>query len=374
MDGTRSGGVAIEVAGSGEARELPDPVDWGLALQVARRFAGREPIAASYLGGSLRRDFEDVTVEAEGLVSEFTRLHSPGAAVGSVLDRHGWVEANITSMRRLLRPFTERVAERVARSPVAPLGRRVAGAEMGALLGYLAQRVLGQYDLLVPEDPASPDGAPATDAVYYVGSNVIGLEKRFAFRPRDFRLWIALHEVTHRAQFTGVPWLRPYFLSLVDRSLGMVDPDPKRLIQALTRAAEELRRGRNPLDDGGLVGLLATPEQRGVISQVQALMSLLEGHGNVVMNHLGRRHVVGQERMARVLQARRQARGLGAQVQKLLGLEMKMRQYEVGESFVDAVERAAGLEAIDAAWRGPEWLPTMDELTRPLDWLQRVQA
>jgi coenzyme F420 biosynthesis associated uncharacterized protein len=373
MDVTQPGGVAVEGAHAGEARELPDPVDWNLALQVARRFAGREPIAASYLGASLRRDFEDVTVEAEGLVSEFTRLRSPGPAVGMVLDRHGWVEANVSSMRRLLRPFTERVAERVARSPVAPIGRRVAGAEMGALLGFLAQRVLGQYDLLVPEETDSV-GGPLTDAVYYVGSNIIGLEKRFAFRPRDFRLWIALHELTHRAQFTGVPWLRPYFLSLVDRSLGMVDPDPKRLVQALTRAADELRRGRNPLDDGGLVGLLATPEQRGVISQVQALMSLLEGHGNIVMNHLGRRYVVGQERMARVLQARRQARGLTAQVQKLFGLEMKMRQYEVGEAFVEAVEREAGLEAIDAAWRGPEWLPTMEELTRPLDWLQRVQA
>src|SRR5919201_732904 len=144
---------------------------------------------------------------------------------------------------------------------------------MGALLGYLAQRVLGQYDLLVPEEDGRAIPGPNGDAVYYVGPNVIGLEKRFAFRPRDFRLWIALHELTHRAQFTGVPWLRGYFLSLVDSSLGMVDPDPKRLVQALTRAAEELRRGRNPLDDGGLVGLPATPEQRGVISQVQALMS-----------------------------------------------------------------------------------------------------
>jgi coenzyme F420 biosynthesis associated uncharacterized protein len=290
-----------------------------------------------------------------------------------VLDRVGWVDANVSSMQRMLRPFTDRVAERVARSPVAPIGRRVAGAEMGALLGYLAQRVLGQYDLLVPEDPAEA-GAVPTDAVYYVGPNVLGLEKRFAFRPRDFRLWIALHELTHRAQFTGVPWLRGYFLSLVERSLGMVDPDPRRLVQALARAAEELRRGRNPLDEGGLVGLLATPEQRGLLSQVQALMSLLEGHGNVVMNHLGRRYVAGQERMARVLQARREARGLSAQVQKLLGLEMKMRQYELGEAFVEAVERAAGLRAIDAAWRAPEMLPTMEELSDPRQWLARVGA
>ncbi len=368
----QAGGTVTDAAGPA-TRAAPEPVDWKLAAQVARRFAGRERFATSYLGSSLERDFAEVTAEAEALVAEFTGLHSPGRAAGTVLDRVGWVDANVTSMQHMLRPFTDRVAERVARSPVAPIGRRVAGAEMGALLGYLAQRVLEQYDLLVPDDPAET-GAIPTDAVYYVGPNVLGLEKRFAFRPRDFRLWIALHELTHRAQFTGVPWLRGYFLSLVERSLGMVDPDPRRLVQALTRAADELRRGRNPLDEGGLVGLLATPEQRGLLSQVQALMSLLEGHGNVVMNQLGRRHVAGQERMARVLQARREARGLSAQLQKLLGLEMKMRQYEVGEAFVEAVEREAGLRAIDAAWRAPEALPTMEELSEPSRWLARVGA
>ena len=103
----------------------------------------------------------------------------------------------------------------MARSPIAPVGRRVAGTEMGVLLGFMAQRVLGQYDLLVPDDPDAPE---RTDAVYYVGPNILALEKRYAFRPRDFRLWIAIHEVTHRAQFTAVPWMKPYFLSLVERS------------------------------------------------------------------------------------------------------------------------------------------------------------
>ena len=128
-----------------------------------------------------------------------------------MLDRAQWVHANVGSMRRMLHPLTARVAERVARSPVAPIGRRVAGTEMGVLLGFMAQRVLGQYDLLVPDDP--DQSAPAGNgAVYYVGANILALEKRYAFRPRDFRLWIAIHEVTHRAQFTAVPWLKGYFL------------------------------------------------------------------------------------------------------------------------------------------------------------------
>jgi coenzyme F420 biosynthesis associated uncharacterized protein len=357
---------AVAVAEAPSAAPVHDPIDWGLAEKVARRFSGREPLAASYLAGSLRDDFDSVTAEAEALVAEHTGLRSPGPARAEVVDRSAWVSANVSSMRRLLAPLTARVGERMASSRVAPIGRRVAGTETGVLLGYLSQRVLGQYDLLVLDDDA------AADAVYYVGGNVLALEKRFAFRPRDFRLWIAIHEVTHRAQFTGVPWMKGYYLSLVEGALSSIDPDPRRLVQALARAADEFRSGRNPLDDGGLVALLASDEQRGALANVQALMSLLEGHGNAVMNQLGREHVAGQARMARVLQARRQSTGMAAFLQKLVGLESKMRQYEVGEAFVAAVEREAGPRGIDAAWRGPEYLPTVDELSRPLDWLART--
>ena len=287
-----------------------------------------------------------------------------------MLDRSGWVDVNVASMRRLLGPLTERLGARMAHSPVAPLGRSVAGTELGVLLGWFAQRVLGQYDLLVPDDDTS---AATGDAVYFVGPNVLGLEKRFAFRPRDFRLWVAIHEVTHRAQFCGVPWMRDYFLGLVERAMGMVDTDPRALVRSLVRAAEELRQGRNPLDDGGLVALLATPEHRSVLAQIQALMSVLEGHGNRVMNELGRVHVAGQDRMARVLRTRRQSNGVSGALYRVLGLDAKMRQYEVGERFVEAVERDAGPRALDAAWRGPEFLPTLDELAVPTTWLARVE-
>ncbi len=348
----------------------PEPVDWTLAARVARRVAGREPLSDSYLGESLRHDFDDVTEVAERLVATHTGLAAPGRATAAVLDRSGWVDANVASMRRLLGPLTARFGERMARSPIAPIGRSVAATELGVLLGWFAQRVLGQYDLLVPDDG---DGAPASgDAVYYVGPNVLGLEKRFAFRPRDFRLWVAIHEVTHRAQFCGVPWMRGYFLGLVEQAMGMVDTDPRALVRSLARAVDELRQGRNPLDDGGLVALLATPEHRGVLAKVQALMSVLEGHGNRVMNELGRVHVAGQDRMARVLRARRHAGGLSGAVSRMLGLDAKMRQYEVGERFVEAVERAAGPRGLDPAWRGPEFLPTLDELSQPEGWLARV--
>ena len=346
----------------------PEPIDWRLAERVARNIAGRDAFADSYLASSLRPDFVAATADAEAAVAEYTGLISAGCATAEVVDRAGWVAANVRSMRRMLEPLTDRVAEKMARSPLAPVARRVAGTELGVLLGYVSQRVLGQYDLLVPDE----DGAPTDDRVYYVGANILGLEKRFAFRPGDFRLWIALHEVTHRAQFTGVPWLRDYFLAQVHELVGGIEPDPGMVFAAIGRVADAVRQGQSPVGERGLVGLFGTADQQVAMDRMQALMSLLEGHGNAVMNQLGAHMLEGQERMASVLSARRNVRGATAILHRLMGLDMKMRQYEVGEAFVDAVTDQAGFRALDAAWRGPEYLPTLAELTAPTDWLARV--
>jgi len=223
-----------------------EAVDWGVAERIAGRIGGREPFADSYYYDSLQPDFEELTAEAEELVAAETGLRSlSGPARARVTDRAGWVKANVASFQRLIRPVTDRLAgsSALTTSPIAPLARRLAGAEVGTLLGWMSTRVLGQYDLLLVEDDSPED----QDIVYYVGPNILSLEKRFAFPPREFRLWLALHEVTHRAQFTGVEWMRPHFLSLVDSSLRAIDPDPKRFLEALRRTVDQVRSGTNPL-------------------------------------------------------------------------------------------------------------------------------
>lgn len=351
------------------------PVDWQLAARVGVRAAGREPFSSSYLGHSLQRDFDEATEEAEELVARATGLRSlSGPARARVTDRSGWVHANVASFQRLLQPLTDKLNDRVAGSLAGGAMRKVAGAEVGLLLGWMSGRVLGQYDLLVVDDAAEapPDDQ---DVVYYVGPNVLALEKRFAFPPKEFRLWLALHEVTHRAQFTGVPWLRDHYLGLVRQTLESVDTDPKRLLDAIARAVDDLRHGRKPLDDGGLAALFATPAQKAVLDRIGGLMSLLEGHGDVTMDRAGADRVPSAARFARVLRERRASASPATKLlQRLLGIEAKINQYAHGEAFITEVERlGGGPAALEPVWRGASWLPTLAEIRDPGEWLDRVR-
>jgi coenzyme F420 biosynthesis associated uncharacterized protein len=350
------------------------PVDWQLARRVAVRAAGREPFAESYLAHSLQRDFDEATELAEELVAETTGLRSlAGPARARVTDRSGWVQANVGSFQRLLQPLTDKLEGRTGNITGA-VTRRVAGAEVGMLLGWMSARVLGQYDMLVVDQPV--DQPPEDqDLVYYVGPNVLALEKRFAFPPKEFRLWLALHEVTHRAQFTGVPWLREHYLGLVRQTLDTVDPDPKQLLDAVGRLLEELKKGRGALADGGLATLFANPQQRAVLDKIGGLMSLLEGHGDVTMDRAGAGRVPSAERFARVLRERRAHGSPGTKLlQRLIGLEAKINQYAQGERFIEEVERlGGGPAALDPVWRGASWLPTLTEIREPEEWLARVR-
>lgn len=350
---------------------MPDLVDWDLAARIAVRSAGREPLADSYHWDSLAPDFEELTRLAEELVEAETGISSlAGPARARVTDRGGWVEANVAAFQRLLGPVTDRLGARVA-GPSAVVMRSAAALEVGLLLGWMSGRVLGQYDLLVAADE-NPD---EQDIVYYVGPNVLALEKKFGFPPREFRLWLALHEVTHRTQFTGVPWMREHYLSLIERMLGAADLDPMKLFNAAKRAVDEVRAGRSPLAEGGIAHLIATPEQRDVLDQIGGLMSLLEGHGDITMNRAGADHIPSADRFARVLRQRRTtATGVTRLVQRLLGLEAKLNQYEQGEDFINEIERlAGGKAAIEPVWRGPKWLPTIGEIRDPQEWIDRVR-
>jgi coenzyme F420 biosynthesis associated uncharacterized protein len=344
-------------------------VDWPLAERVAARIAGSDPFADSYHAAGMVEDFDRLTAEAQGWVEAEVGFRSlAGPARAEVVDRPAWVAANLASYRRLLRPVLDRLEERMA-GPSTLLTGKVAAVELGTLLGWMSSKVLGQYDLLVLEEEDPDD----QDIVYYVGPNILALEKRNSFPPEQFRLWVALHEVTHRTQFTGIPWMREHFLGLVAQLVDMADPDPTRIFTALGRIAEALRTGRNPLDDGGVSALFATAEQRVVMDLVGGLMSLLEGHGDVTMDRAAADRVPQADRFARALRSRRREVSTGARmVQQLVGLQAKLNQYEQGERFIEAVEAAGGPELLGRAFEQPANLPTLAEIQDPPSWLARM--
>jgi len=345
------------------SEELP----WPFAGRVAGLVAGSYPLGGSYHIEHLRSELPPIAARANALVAESTGLDLPGSPEVIVVGRRDWAERNIAAFSLLMEPAEQRIAHRLGAVGADELGptvaRRLVAGETGALLGVLSRRVLGQYELVLP---TGDDG----DSVAFVGENILQLERNHQFRPAEFRLWLSLHELAHRAQFVGVPWMRGYFQDLVQEMIAVATPESGRLRRVIGEIRERRRHG--PIvDERGLFGLLASPKQSETLDRIQALMSLLEGHGHVVMDRIGRNVLTSQGRMSSILKARRADPKL-ATFFRLTGIEMKMRQYERGEQFVLSVEKRAGWSSLAAAWDGPECLPTLAEIEDAEAWLKRV--
>jgi coenzyme F420 biosynthesis associated uncharacterized protein len=356
-------------------------IDPRIAASVARALAGDGAVEGSYLLDRLVRDLDDAVPRSEELVAEESGIPAPPPVRWAVVGRADWAEANIRSMTSLLGPLADRLGRRLDSLPwplrVAQQG--IVSVEVGALLGYISRRVLGQYDLLVPEEEPTAsrrrrnpaEGAP----LYFVGVNMVETERRLGFIPEEFALWVALHEVTHRFQFEGVPWLRDRFLGLVHEYLGSVDLDTKGLSTRFGGAAKKLFSKDIPVEERSPMYLLATPEQRLVLDRIQALMAVVEGHGNYVMDAVGERVIPSFRQMRYLFQRRReQQTAIQRAVSHALGLEMKMRQYELGQAFLNEVTKREGKAALSHLWSDPEQFPTMQELREPALWLRRVAA
>lgn len=337
---------------------------WDLVERVAGRMAGSYPLAGTYHETRLARQAPEIVRRAAQMVEAETGLVAPGQPEVAVVSRHDWVRNNLASFSRLLEPIEARLDETRGLGP--GLGQQVMSIELGAVLGLLSRRVLGQYELVLPTGENEQG-----DTVFLVGANILQMERQNEFRPDEFRFWVALHEATHRMQFQGVPWMRDYFLGLVSELVAATRPEPGRVGRLSQQLREAAESGEPMIDETGLFGLFATPEQRAVIDRVQALMSLLEGHGHVVMDRIGERELVTQGRMSQIIKARRQDPRT-QMLMRLIGLELKMKQYEDGARFIDAVERHAGWSALDRAWVSSDNLPTIDEIADPVSWLERV--
>ena len=342
-----------------------------IAVAVARTFTGDTTRSGSYLAERLVRDLQGAVPRAEELVAARSGIPAPPPVRWGIVDRNAWVEANVKGMTQMIAPLADRIGRRMDPLPWASRAAQTlaVSAEVGALLGFVSRRVLGQYDLLVPEDDER--GTP----LYFVGVNMVETVRRHGFVPEEFALWVALHEVTHRFQFEGVPWLRPRFIELVHTYLGSVELDAKAFTRRLASAFRRLTSRSVPPEEKSPIYLLSSDRQRELLAQIQALMAVVEGHGNYVMDAIGRQVLPSFERMRSVFSTRReQTSALQRAIGHAIGLEMKLRQYELGQRFCDGVVAQQGEESLARLWTEPSRFPTMEELREPQLWLSRVAA
>ncbi len=344
-------------------------IDWILAERLAGLVAGRGDARPP------RGDLAALAADASTRVARYTGLTPtqplpPPEGIG----RSEWVSANVSAMRRLLDPVLDHAVSKML--PARPLTPAVSLAmsvvvttEVGVVLGYLAQRVLGQYELVLLDEPLEDHPPRLLFVLPNLGAAVASLNA-----PEDeFLTWVTLHEVTHAVQFGGVPWLQSYLAGLVGELMRSAElrMDTPRRWRIPSRA--ELRRAMRAARTGDVVGIFASPGERETLDRVQAVMAVIEGHAEHVMDAVAPDLLPSLPRLRGALDQRRRSQtGLSRLLGKLLGLELKLRQYEQGKFFCDAIVAAAGTGALVRVFDSPESLPTLDELVDPARWVTRM--
>ena len=338
-------------------------IDWRLAGLVAQGVASRGP---SGEGASAFEGVRSPSEESARLVGAYTGLE-PAAPlpVAEAVDRAGWIQANLRGMRRVLDPVAGRLGSNLGplAGPVRAAGGAMLGMEVGAVSGVLAQRVLGQYEFSIL-DPAAPA------RLLYVAPNLAHAARSLRADPDELLRWVALHEITHALQFGGVPWLREHVSEMVGELLREVD---LRIDLGRVAAGGDLRAAVDAARRGELVTFMLGEDQRQRLEEMQAFMAVLEGYAEHVMDAVGAELLprIGELRAA-MDKRRRERSGLFRLFEKLIGLDMKLRQYEQGKAFCDGVVQRGGIGALNRVWDGPEQMPSAAELQDPAAWLDRT--
>ncbi len=363
-------------------------IDWDLAVRVGARLGGEGPEVSAQQAATAVAELRSGAEKASPLVREFTGLVAEErTAPVLVVDRPGWIRANADGFATIAAPLLEKIQER--KGPPSGLteavGSRVTGVELGVMLGFLGGKVLGQFDPFYGLDSAEPgasDGAGrgtlpepgggVGGRLLLVAPNIVQVERELDVDPHDFRLWVCLHEETHRVQFTAVPWLREHLRAEMAEIVGEVRVDPGEVLEDVVRRIGDLVAGRT---DGSLLDLVSSPQQRVVIERVTGVMSLLEGHADVVMDDVGPGVIPSVAEIRRKFTKRRGGVGvLDRLLRRLLGLEQKMAQYRDGAVFVRRVVDKAGMDGFNAVWEEPANLPSKAEIHDPDAWLRRVHG
>lgn len=346
-----------------------DVVDWNLALSTGNRLAPKGPDMDIADAKATVRQLRSLAREAIDPVRDCTGLVAPSdAPPAAVIDRKVWIESNIDAFRFVLHPVLERVRKSDPSPAVTEVGSRVTALQMGAVLAWLSGKVLGQYEALVP--------AGQSPRLMLLAPNIVEVANTIGADERDFQLWVCLHEETHRVQFTAVPWLSDYFSAETRTLVAAVDVPASELLSKsgqLLGALAQVLRGK----DGAQALLLSvlSPTQREVFDRISALMTLLEGHADVVMDEVGPEVVPSVASIRASFNERRKRPGTtDSIIRKVLGMDAKMRQYSEGAAFVRAAIDQVGMNGFNEVWAKPTNLPTLAEIAEPATWVKRVHG
>ena len=335
---------------------LGTAVDWRFAATVGQRLVRPGPLSTDYTRRQVIDELTSAALKAEPPVRDVTGLVTNGAIPAArVIDRQAWVRAAAESMR---------VMTNGSDKPQGFLTGRIAGAQTGAVLAFVSSGILGQYD---------PFATAEDGCLLLVYPNVIAVERQLQIEPSDFRLWVCLHEVTHRVQFTANRWLSGY----MSQALGQLTQDAgEDIVQVLSRLAE-FARNRDASAPGivGLVRAVQSEPQRQALDRLLVLGTLLEGHADHVMDAVGPLVVPSVATIRRRFDERRNRKQPPLQrlLRALLGLDAKLSQYTRGKAFVDHVVGRVGMERFNTVWSGPETLPLPEEIEEPQRWIDRGQ-
>ena len=356
-------------------------IDWNVATATGIRWARPGPQIGMTEARKVVAELRELAGAVQEPVREVTGLHGSAGPDGgkvAVVDRAGWIRANVDGFRVVLDPLVAHMQESgkapQAGSVMTAVGSRVTGMQAGLILAYLAGRVLGQYELFLPPDPELPAADAPAGRLTLVAPNIVMVERELGVDPHDFRRWVCLHEETHRTQFTSVPWLRPYVQQQMTEFLLASELDPASILDRLRAAADAVAGAVRGGGDGeSLIEAIQNPRQREILDRLTAVMTLVEGHGDYVMDAVGPSVVPSVAEIRTRFTARR---GSGSRVEqavrRILGIDLKMKQYQQGAKFVSMVVAEVGMAAFNRVWTSPETLPTRDEILSPGRWIERV--
>src|ERR1700729_2782968 len=271
-------------------------IDWNVATATGVRWVRPGPQVPLREARAVVAELRQLAAEVAEPVRELTGLPgAPDDGIVAVVDRPGWIRANVDGFRGVFDPLVQHMAERGAAAPgasvISAVGSRVTGMQAGLILAYLAGRVLGQYELFLPPDPSLPATTAPAGRLTLVAPNIVMVERELGVDPHDFRRWVCLHEETHRVQFTSVPWLRGYVQGMMTEFLLASDLDAGAIVDRLRSAAGAVAGAVRGGDGESLMEAMQTPAQRELLDKLTAVMTLVEGHGDYVMDAVGPRVV-----------------------------------------------------------------------------------